>query len=233
MDVRDRFHLLVPAAGTGTRAGTVVPKQYQVLAGQALILHTLLALSRVPDMASLNVVIREDDDQLRPLLAGVDALCAVRVFGVGGATRAASVAAGLRSLREHGAHEHDWVLVHDAARCLIEPAWVIELIEQCRSDPVGGLLALPLPDTLKQADAQGRVSATLPRGDKWLAQTPQMFRHGLLLDALRKAGVDDVTDESSAVERLGHRPRLVMGSPRNLKVTRPEDALLAELILKL
>jgi 2-C-methyl-D-erythritol 4-phosphate cytidylyltransferase len=154
----------------------------------------------------------------------------VRVHPVGGATRAASVGAGLEALREDGAHERDWVLVHDAARCLVQADWVHRLIEACRDDPVGGLLAVPLPDTLKQADDAQRVQATLARGDKWLAQTPQMFRLGDLARALRQAGAQ-VTDEASAIEALGLAPKLVRGSALNVKVTYPEDLQLAEWVL--
>ena len=125
---------------------------------------------------------------------------------------------------------HDWVLVHDAARCLITSAQINQLLDACLDDEVGGLLALPLPDTLKAAQA-GRVSATLPRGDKWLAQTPQMFRIGSLLDALQVAG-DNVTDESSAIEALGLQPKLVSGSAQNFKVTYPEDFSLADAVLQ-
>jgi 2-C-methyl-D-erythritol 4-phosphate cytidylyltransferase len=124
---------------------------------------------------------------------------------------------------------HDWVLVHDAARCLITPAQINGLLDACLDDEVGGLLALPLPDTLKAAKA-GRVSATLPRADKWLAQTPQMFRIGSLLEALELAG-DAVTDESSAIEAMGLAPKLVVGSAQNFKVTYPEDFELAQAVL--
>jgi 2-C-methyl-D-erythritol 4-phosphate cytidylyltransferase len=149
---------------------------------------------------------------------------------VGGATRAASVLAGLRHLVSQGAQPSDWVLVHDAARCLVRAEDVTRLIEACRGDPVGGLLALPLADTLKMA-RHGRVQGTLDRSDKWLAQTPQMFRCGLLLDALLQAGAA-VTDEASAIEHLGHSPLLVRGSAHNLKVTYPEDFALAEALLQ-
>jgi 2-C-methyl-D-erythritol 4-phosphate cytidylyltransferase len=146
---------------------------------------------------------------------------------------------GLQAMRGQ-VQEHDWVMVHDAARPCLTHELIGRLLREVSGHDVGGLLAVPLADTLKRASrtpsvtkAAEEVETTVARDQLWQAQTPQMFRYGLLLDALGKAGVDDVTDESSAVERLGHRPRLVMGSPRNLKVTRPEDALLAELILKL
>jgi 2-C-methyl-D-erythritol 4-phosphate cytidylyltransferase len=136
---------------------------------------------------------------------------------------------GLGALRERGVRDHDWVLVHDAARCLLQPDWVDRLIDACQGDAVGGLLALPLADTLKQAEA-GRVQRTLPRGDKWAAQTPQMFRLGLLQRALAQAG-DAVTDEASAIESLGHAPLLVPGELENFKVTWPQDLALAERLL--
>jgi 2-C-methyl-D-erythritol 4-phosphate cytidylyltransferase len=130
-----------------------------------------------------------------------------------------------------GALAHDWVLVHDAARCLIEPAQVEALIAACEHDAVGGLLAHRLPDTLKAATPDGRVAATLARADKWLAQTPQMFRLGLLCDALERAG-EAVTDEAGAIEAMGLAPLLVDGSARNFKVTYTGDFELAEALLR-
>jgi 2-C-methyl-D-erythritol 4-phosphate cytidylyltransferase len=129
-----------------------------------------------------------------------------------------------------GADQNDWVLVHDAARCLVTPEQVRALINECRNDAVGGLLAQKLPDTLK-TERDGRVASTVDRSDKWLAQTPQMFRIGALIDALQQAG-DAVTDESSAMEAAGLSPRLVNGSAQNFKVTYPEDFALAEAIFE-
>ena len=149
---------------------------------------------------------------------------------VGGATRALSVGNGLQAMLKQAAQPDDWVLVHDAARCLITPTQINALIDACQHDSVGGLLGLPLPDTLKSSQA-GRVQATLDRSGKWLAQTPQMFRAGQLLSALQSAG-DAVTDESSAIEALGLQPLLVGGSAQNFKVTYPEDFALAEAILQ-
>jgi 2-C-methyl-D-erythritol 4-phosphate cytidylyltransferase len=136
---------------------------------------------------------------------------------------------GLRQLRAQQAVDDDWVLVHDAARCLVTPDQIESLIDACAQDPVGGLLALPLPDTLKAA-SRGRVSATIPRSDKWLAQTPQMFRLGILLKALELAG-DAVTDEASAIESMGLLPLLVAGSAQNFKVTYPQDFALAQAVI--
>ena len=221
---------LVPCAGVGTRAGQGGPKQYSHLGGRSVVAHTLAALADCPGLHATLVVLAPDDtefEQHAPAFRGERAW----VARCGGATRAASVEAGLTALRERGAADDDWVLVHDAARCLLRPAWVQRLVDACRDDAVGGLLALPLADTLKAADAEGRVEATLPRDGKWLAQTPQMFRLGLLQRALREAG-PGVTDEASAVEALGLRPRLVPGELENLKVTWPGDFALAARLLE-
>jgi 2-C-methyl-D-erythritol 4-phosphate cytidylyltransferase len=229
MTAVEHFHALLPCAGAGQRAGTAQPKQYERLAGLPLVVHTLRALSGVAALKRGVLVVAPDDTRMAPLLSQYPQP-GFEVAAVGGATRAASVLAGLQHLLASGARRDDWVLVHDAARCLIQAADVTRLIDACRGDPVGGLLALPLADTLKMA-RHGRVQGTLDRSDKWLAQTPQMFRCGLLLDALLQAG-PGVTDEASAVEHLGHSPLLVRGSAHNLKVTYPEDFALAEALLR-
>ncbi|HPO21122.1 MAG TPA: 2-C-methyl-D-erythritol 4-phosphate cytidylyltransferase, partial [Rubrivivax sp.] len=207
-----RLYALVPCAGTGERAGQTLPKQYARIAGRSLVAHTLAALAQVPRLQATLVVLAPGDTWFSSQAGAIDA-DRVWVAPCGGATRAASVAGGLAELQRRGAHDDDWVLVHDAARCLLRPAWVDRLIDACGGDAVGGLLALPLGDTLKQAES-GRVRRTLARADKWLAQTPQMFRLGLLQRALAQAG-SEVTDEASAVEALGHAPRLVPGELEN------------------
>ena len=226
-----RFFALVPCAGSGSRAGATGPKQYQMVAGQSLVAHTLAALAQVARLSATLVVLAPDDDQFE---AAAPAFVGERAWRtrVGGATRAQTVAHGLAELQALGVQPHDWVLVHDAARCLLRPEWVDRLIDACADDEVGGLLALPVADTLKQAWSgagadDARVAGTLSRLDKWAAQTPQMFRWGLLTPALRLAG-NSATDEASAVEALGHAPRLVRGEPDNLKVTWPGDFALAE-----
>jgi 2-C-methyl-D-erythritol 4-phosphate cytidylyltransferase len=227
LDTPPRCFALVPCAGVGLRAGAGGPKQYALLGGQAVVAHTLAALARVPRLAQTLVVLSPGDVQFAqavPAFAGWVADC-------GGDTRAASVAGGLHALRERGACDGDWVLVHDAARCLLQPAWVDRLIDACQHDAVGGLLALPLADTLKDADAGGRVAVTVPRAGKWAAQTPQMFRLGLLQRALEQAG-PGVTDESSAIEALGHAPLLVPGEMENFKLTWPADFALARRLLE-
>jgi 2-C-methyl-D-erythritol 4-phosphate cytidylyltransferase len=221
-----RCFALVPCAGAGERARTGSPKQYTPLAGRSVVAHTLAALARVPRLHDTLVVLAPGDTDFAAHASAFNG----RWEACGGATRAASVAAGLRALARHGARTHDWVLVHDAARCLVQPADIERLIDTCIDDEVGGLLALPLADTLKDADAQGRVRATIARAGKWLAQTPQMFRLGLLAEALDHAG-DGVTDEASAVEALGYAPKLVPGDADNFKLTWPEDFARAERVL--
>jgi len=189
-----------------------------------MVLHTLAAFAAVTRLSDVLVVVAPDDLLFESLGSGA---LTVRC---GGATRAASVFNGLAALLLQGASRHDWVLVHDAARCLITPAQIDTLMDACCDDAVGGLLALRLPDTLK-VEAGGRVTATLARSDKWLAQTPQMFRIGTLMDALEQAG-PSVTDEASAIEASGLQPLLVPGSAQNFKVTYPEDFALAEAVLQ-
>lgn len=223
---RPRCWALIPCAGTGSRAGVAGPKQYQTIAGKPMVMHTLAAFAEVARIDQTLVVVSPDDRFFQtPQALNASFI----VADCGGSTRAGSVFNGLNALLEEGAVAHDWVLVHDAARCLITPAQINQLLDACLNDEVGGLLALPLPDTLKAARAD-RVTSTLPRVDKWLAQTPQMFRIGSLLDALELAG-DAVTDESSAIEAMGLSPKLVSGSAQNFKVTYPPDFELAQAIL--
>jgi 2-C-methyl-D-erythritol 4-phosphate cytidylyltransferase len=224
-----RCFALVPCAGVGQRAGTAGPKQYELLAGRAVVAHTLAALAAVPRLAATLVVLAADDTQFETHVPGWPHARGWLVR-CGGATRAATVAAGLVALQQRGAHADDWVLVHDAARCLLRPEWVARLIDACVHDEVGGLLALPLADTLK-SEVQGRVVSTIDRRGKWAAQTPQMFRIGLLQRALAAAG-QAVTDESSAIEALGLQPRLVAGEIENLKLTWPQDFDLARRLLE-
>lgn len=219
-----RFFALIPCAGAGARAGAGGPKQYRPIAGQPLVLHTLAAFAAVPRVARTVVVVSAGDsfwaERHSPAWA---------VAPCGGDSRAQSVRNGLQALAQW-AGPNDWVLVHDAARCLVTPAQINALIDACEHDPVGGLLAHRLPDTLKR-EAGGRVADTVDRSDKWLAQTPQMFRLGALSAAYLAAG-DAVTDEASAVEFTGQRPLLVPGGAQNFKVTYPDDFALADAILR-
>ena len=219
------FFALIPCAGLGNRAGTPLAKQYQLIAGKALVFHTLAAFAAVKRLDKTLVVVAPGDSFFdEPAANG-----SFEVADCGGASRADSVFNGLQALRRAGAVDDDWVLVHDAARCLISSAQIDRLIDACAGDAVGGLLALKLPDTLKR-EADGRVAGTIDRADKWLAQTPQMFRLGALSAALQGAG-EGITDESSAMEAIGLQPKLVAGSAENFKVTYAEDFWLAEAIL--
>ncbi|MBA3588550.1 2-C-methyl-D-erythritol 4-phosphate cytidylyltransferase [Methylibium sp.] len=263
-------YALVPCAGAGTRASAHQPKQYVPIAGRAVVAHTLAALDRVRRLTATLVVLAPQDQRFElevpgwgqdnaleahtasrssgPVLkAGVrtagDVPGAQRQWAVrcGGTTRAASVANGLATLIERGALPEDWVLVHDAARCLVQPADIERLIAACEFDAVGGLLALPLADTLKReavavpdptsGAGASRAAATLDRRGLWQAQTPQMFRIGRLREALSAAG-DQVTDEASAIEALGDAPLLVPGMLENFKLTWPADFALAERLLR-
>ena len=223
-----RLHLLVPCAGAGVRAGTAIPKQYVDLGGEPLVVHTLRRLCEVPGIATLLVVLSDDDHRFETLLP--DTLRQrISVSRRGGNSRADTVLGGLEELVARGAQPQDWVLVHDAARCLIQASAVRRLIDACLEHPVGGLLAWPVADTLKQAQPgtqPSQVQSTVPRSDKWLAQTPQMARLGTLHQALQAADAA-TTDESSAMEAMGLHPLLVLGHWDNLKVTYPGDFELA------
>ncbi|MGE5491489.1 MAG: 2-C-methyl-D-erythritol 4-phosphate cytidylyltransferase [Actinomycetota bacterium] len=223
-----RYFAIVPAAGSGSRFGAERPKQYLTLLGRPLLFHTLAALCACPDIERVWVVLSPDDQywrrydwtELGPKLETV--LC-------GGATRAESVANGLTAAAMSAADD-DWILVHDAARPCLTQGMLAALVEELSDDPVGGILAVPVADTLKRADADQRVGATEPRDGLWQAQTPQMFRYGLLRDALMECR--EVTDEAGAVEARGLKPKLVRGDTTNLKVTFPADLAMAEWILR-
>jgi 2-C-methyl-D-erythritol 4-phosphate cytidylyltransferase len=202
------------------------PKQYLHILGRPLIAHTLSALSSHPRIEQIFVVLSAADEWW-----GAESihLGKLNVLRCGGMTRAQSVVNGLRAMMPDVATD-DWVLVHDAARPCLQQAHLERMIRELEHDAVGGILAVPLADTLKRADAGRHIAATVPRENLWQAQTPQMFRHGALLAALEQAG-EAVTDEASAMEQLGFRPRLVEGDASNLKVTYPRDLELAALIL--
>lgn len=220
-----RYVALIPAAGVGARMGAALPKQYMRLADKPMLRYTLDAFVSSELIAETFVVVSDEDGY-------IDALApdGVRVLRCGGATRMESVRNALDSLADELADD-DWVLVHDAARPGLTGALIERLIDGVGDDPVGGLLALPVVDTVKRAGGEGAVS-TVPREGLWLAQTPQMFRYRLLREALA-AALDPaaITDDASAVEALGHVPRLVEGHPCNLKVTLPSDIRIAEMYL--
>lgn len=223
------FWVVVPAAGVGRRMGSAIPKQYLELNGRKVIDHTIERMLLHPSIDGLYLALSEEDSWWdRTEFAGHPDL--VRVPG--GTERCHSVFNALDMLKERASRD-DWVLVHDAARPCIRRSDVDHLVNMLRSHDVGGLLGMPVHDTMKRTDAADRILETVERRHLWHAFTPQMFRLGVLLDALRGA-LDAgflVTDEASAVEWAGHRPIMVEGRPDNIKITRPEDLPLAAYFL--
>ncbi|ADL54650.1 2-C-methyl-D-erythritol 4-phosphate cytidylyltransferase [Gallionella capsiferriformans] len=220
-----QFYALVPAAGFGARMGHELPKQYLPLAGHPMIYHAIATLCDCAEITTVFVVLSVHDtlfdacdwsrfgDKLQPLYCG-------------GETRADTVLNGLLASE---LEPDDWVLVHDAARPCLANAHLTKLINELKDDPIGGILAVPVADTLKRANAAGRIQNTENREQLWQAQTPQMFRAGLLAQALQQCKA--VTDEASAIEALGLHPKLVAGDSTNFKVTYPQDLRMAELLL--
>lgn len=216
------FWVVIPAAGVGSRMRADRPKQYLQLGGRSIIEHTLDCFLDHPALAGVTVCIAPDDPYWPNLPCANDK----RIQRApGGRERCDSVLNGLRRLDELGANEHDWVLVHDAARPNLARADLDRLLTALADDTVGGLLAVPARDTLKRVGLDGRVVETVDRSVIWQAFTPQMFRLGMLRDALEAAleAAVLVTDEASALEWAGHSPKVVEGRADNLKVTRPED----------
>jgi len=216
---------LIPAAGSGTRAASDSPKQYATLAGQPMLWHAIRAVC-VPPVETVFVVLAPDDSAFAAHdWSAFDGR--LEALYCGGETRRDSVFNGLLAAQLQA---DDWVLVHDAARPCLPERDLKRLMDECGGDDVGGLLALPVADTVKRA-MDHRVVKTENRSALWLAQTPQMFRAGLLMQALQRAR-GPVTDEASAIEQIGLQPRLVQGSRENLKVTWPEDFAIAEALLR-
>ena len=224
-----RFFVLIPAAGTGTRMGASRPKQYLEIQGKPVLQYVLEAFAVCDGIERICVLASPQDKWLDGFLrAWQDRMDRrVRFFRCGGSTRRETVINGLLALSSECA-PRDWILVHDAARPGITPELVTRLIADAGNGMDGGLLALPVADTVKRLSA-GRVE-TVPRDGLWLAQTPQMFPYAVLLDALRRHV--QATDEASAVEAAGGRPKLVQGHVCNTKITRPDDLALVEMFLK-
>ncbi len=229
ISMKSKLIALVPAAGIGTRLGDALPKQYLDINGVPLIFHALKALAAVKRIDKIVVVLSPEDQHWRASSVIFDSLGArISVAYIGGKSRGESVANGLAHIESEMTND-DWVMVHDAARPCIRTELVEQFIDEMESDLVGGLLALPLADTIKLDDGDLRVAKTIPRDGIWRAQTPQMFRFGLLKIALRD--FVEATDEAQAIESTGHQPKLVMGDSANLKVTYAPDLQLAGLLL--
>lgn len=223
-----RFHVIIPAAGTGNRMATAIPKQYLPLCGKPTISHCIQTFHACSRIASIHLALSPEDYFWRSL--PLDANSRLHLHYTGGDSRAQTVINTLEAISPQ-VQDNDWILVHDAARPGLTDALLSALLDSLENDEVGGLLALPLSDTLKQSNAEARVVHTIPREALWQAQTPQMFRYALLKTAL--ASFDGApTDEAQAVEALGLQPKLVVGSLRNMKITYPQDMALMEILLQ-
>jgi 2-C-methyl-D-erythritol 4-phosphate cytidylyltransferase len=221
-----RYFALLPAAGNGARFGADKPKQYSTIDGKALLQLSIERLADNLPLTRIYVALSDHDDLFAACVDARDDVVAVRC---GGPTRAQTVANALRFIAD--AAPDDWIVVHDAVRPCVDAAALARLVTELRNDSVGGLLAVPAAATLKRGDPNGRSERTEPREGIWHAQTPQMFRFGVLREALARPGFEQATDEAQAVEAMGLRPRLVLGSSTNVKVTYPDDLLLATAIL--
>lgn len=225
----NKYWVVIPAAGVGKRMQADRPKQYLPLCGKTVIEHTISCFSHHPDIAGIVVSLSATD----PYWPGLDLHSDAPLHRAeGGSERCHSVLNGLDVAAQY-ADDDDWVLVHDAARPCLTRSDLDKLIGELSEDDVGGILAVPVRDTMKRDNDIERIEHTVDRQGLWHALTPQMFRLGLLRDALQAALAEgfEVTDEASAIEHTGKRPRLVEGSSSNIKVTRPEDLALAEYYL--
>jgi len=225
------FWVVVPAAGSGRRMRSEIPKQYLSIDGHTVLEHTLHRLSQHPAITEIVVAVAADDPYWSK--QHLDWVARPITTVTGGNERCDSVLSGLRALANR-AQDSDWVLVHDAARPCVRINDIQTLINQCATDAVGGLLAIPVRDTMKLADASGKVEKTVAREQLWHALTPQMFRYGKLVKALEQAqqkGIH-VTDEAMAMELAGLQAKLVEGHADNIKITRPEDLTLAAFYLR-
>lgn len=221
---------IVPAAGIGTRMNSEMPKQYLSVNGRSVIAHTLHRLAQLKSLQATVVALHPQDryweEHGAPLSEGL-MTCS------GGERRCQSVLNGLYALAGL-ADDDDWILVHDAVRPCVRLADIEKLLSEIDNHPVGGLLGVPVSSTLKLANAQGDIVATMPRDEMWQASTPQAFRYGQLREVLEQALAqqDFVTDEAAAMERAGFTPRLVRGGADNIKITYPEDLHMAGIILQ-
>ena len=230
MTAPPEFWAVIPAGGVGRRMGAGRPKQYLELLNRTVLEHSLLPFCEHPLIKGMAVVVA-DDDEYWPSLALSGHARVVRASA--GRERCHSVLNGLKRIGEVAAAD-DWVLVHDAARPCVTAADIDLLISGLRDHPAGGILALPVSDTVKQAGQDHEIRATLDRERLWRALTPQMFRLGLLRESIAASIADNllVTDEAQALEYRGYRPGIVPGGPHNIKVSSPEDLALAEFYLK-
>lgn len=223
------YHVLIPCAGSGSRMKSAAPKQYLTLDGKPILRHAIDIFEQMPEVAQIFIVVAAEDAFWSDSF--LEECHKTQVLYCGGESRAASVFNGLQAMSSQVV-EDDWVLVHDAARPGIDADMVQRLMCEIKQEDIGGLLALPLADTLKRADADSHVDATISRNSLWQAQTPQMFRHGALHHALANALDKAPTDEAQAMEWMGYAPKLVLGDLKNLKVTYPHDLTVVSALIQ-
>lgn len=225
MKLSNKLWAIVPAAGIGQRMGSTLPKQYININDKPILTHTLDVICQIPHLKKVIVPLHPHDHYFSSLIH-LPYQNIVRVFG--GDARNDSVLNALDAIVNE-AKEQDWVLVHDAVRPCISVADIMQLLTEISDHPVGGLWGVPVRDTLKQVDLEYNIEKTVPRESLWHAQTPQIFRYGLLKQALEKVAQDklNITDDANAIEYLGYHPKMVQGSYSNIKMTWPEDLMLA------
>jgi len=221
-----RYHALIPAAGGGARFGADSPKQYSLLAGKPVLLHAMERLAASIPLHMTYVVLAADDHWFDRAIGSRERVAVLRC---GGETREQTVRNALRELADIA--DEDWIVVHDAVRPCVDAASLLRLQTELAGDDTGGLLAIPMACSLKRVGGDMRIVATEPRDGLWRAQTPQMFRYGVLRSAFARQGIEQMTDEAQVVEAFGRQPRLVVGNSNNLKITYPDDLTLAAAIL--
>ncbi len=221
-----RFHVIIPAAGVGSRMQSALPKQYIPVLGKPMISHSVQTFFDCARISGIHLALSPEDEFWSSLQ--LDVKSRLQLHYTGGDTRAETV---LNTLNAIMVEDDDWVLVHDAARPGLDAQLLNQLLDTLQVDEVGGLLALPLADTLKKSNSQGRSEATISREQLWQAQTPQMFRYHCLKKALQQHG-GHATDEAQAIEALGLQPKLVVGSLKNMKVTYPQDVAYVEALMQ-
>lgn len=217
-----KYVALILSAGVGSRFGADCPKQYVVLAGKMVLQHTIDLFANNAHISHLAIVVSPDDAYIDDVALPTHA----SIYRVGGESRAESVANGLNTLLAQGVMQaNDVILVHDGARCCLPQSALNRLIDTAGQAEHGGILAIPVADTLKRQYADAHtIQETVSRSGLWQAQTPQLFPAHLLQHALASANLAEITDDASAVERLGISPLLVEGDSRNIKLTRADDA---------
>ena len=225
MSDEKKYWAVIPAAGVGKRMKADRPKQYLMLDERTVLERTIAIFEHYPQIAGIVVIVTKGDPYWAELKVESDKPLLV---ADGGVERCHSVLNGLELLLQH-ASDDDWVLVHDAARPCLRQSDIDHLIDELKHDEVGGILAVPVRDTMKRDDSAGRIAHTEDRNGMWHALTPQMFPLGLLRKSLQQALNDgfEVTDEASALEHAGMKPKLIEGHADNIKITRPEDLALA------